>query len=29
VVFNPETNPDTHIKAGVLRDEYVIAVRAW
>jgi aspartyl-tRNA synthetase len=27
VVFNPETNPDMHIKAGVLRDEYVIAVR--
>ncbi|MFZ5449567.1 MAG: aspartate--tRNA ligase [Thermodesulfobacteriota bacterium] len=27
VVFNPEINPDTHIKAGVLRDEYVIAVR--
>ncbi len=27
VVFNPEVNPDTHIKAGVLRDEYVIAVR--
>ena len=21
VVFNPEVNPDTHIKAGVLRDE--------
>jgi aspartyl-tRNA synthetase len=27
VVFNPEVNPDTHNKAGVLRDEYVIAVR--
>lgn len=27
VVFNPEVNPDTHVKAGVLRDEYVIAVR--
>jgi aspartyl-tRNA synthetase len=27
VVFNPEINPDTHIKAGVLRDEYVLAVR--
>jgi aspartyl-tRNA synthetase len=27
VVFNPEVNPDTHIKAGALRDEYVIAVR--
>jgi aspartyl-tRNA synthetase len=27
VVFNPEVNPDTHIKAGVLRDEYVLAVR--
>jgi aspartyl-tRNA synthetase len=27
VVFSPEVNPDTHIKAGVLRDEYVIAVR--
>jgi aspartyl-tRNA synthetase len=27
VVFNPKINPDTHIKAGVLRDEYVIAVR--
>jgi aspartyl-tRNA synthetase len=27
VVFNPEVNPDTHTKAGVLRDEYVIAVR--
>ncbi|MBU4233953.1 MAG: aspartate--tRNA ligase, partial [Proteobacteria bacterium] len=27
VVFNPEINPDTHVKAGVLRDEYVIAVR--
>ena len=27
VVFNPDINPDTHIKAGVLRDEYVIAVR--
>jgi len=27
VVFNPEINPDTHTKAGILRDEYVIAVR--
>jgi aspartyl-tRNA synthetase len=27
VVFNPEVNPDAHIKAGVLRDEYVLAVR--
>jgi aspartyl-tRNA synthetase len=27
VVFNPEVNPDTHNKAGVLRDEYVIAIR--
>jgi len=27
VVFNPEVNPDTHLKAGVLRDEYVLAVR--
>jgi aspartyl-tRNA synthetase len=27
VVFNPKINPDTHTKAGVLRDEYVIAVR--
>jgi aspartyl-tRNA synthetase len=27
VVFNPEVNPDTHHKARVLRDEYVIAVR--
>jgi aspartyl-tRNA synthetase len=27
VVFNPQVNPDTHLKAGVLRDEYVIAVR--
>ena len=27
VVFNPEVNPDVHIKAGVLRDEYVLAVR--
>ena len=27
MVFNPTINPDTHIKAGVLRDEYVIAVR--
>ncbi len=27
VVFNPEANPDTHNKAGVLRDEWVIAVR--
>jgi len=27
VVFNPEVNPDVHNKAGVLRDEWVIAVR--
>jgi aspartyl-tRNA synthetase len=27
VVFNPEVNPDAHVKAGVLRDEYVLAVR--
>ncbi len=27
VVFNPKINPDTHVKAGVLRDEHVIAVR--
>ena len=27
VVFNPKINPDTHIKAGVLRDEFVLAVR--
>jgi aspartyl-tRNA synthetase len=27
VVFSPEVSPDTHTKAGVLRDEYVIAVR--
>ena len=27
VVFNPEANPETHKKAGVLRDEYVIAAR--
>ncbi len=27
VVFNPEVSPDTHIKAGILRDEYVIAIR--
>jgi aspartyl-tRNA synthetase len=27
VVFNPEVNPDVHTKAGVLRDEWVIAVR--
>ena len=27
VVFNPEINPDVHNKAGVLRDEYVLAVR--
>jgi len=27
VVFNPELNPDTHNKAGVLRDEFVLAVR--
>jgi aspartyl-tRNA synthetase len=27
VVFNPQINPETHNKAGVLRDEYVIAVR--
>ncbi len=27
VVFNPEINPDIHTKAGVLRDEFVLAVR--
>ena len=27
VVFDPKINPDTHIKAGVLRDEFVLAVR--
>ncbi|MFH1597096.1 MAG: aspartate--tRNA ligase [Pseudomonadota bacterium] len=27
VVFDPKVNPDAHIKAGVLRDEYVIAIR--
>ncbi len=27
VVFNPESQPDAHNKAGVLRDEWVIAVR--
>ncbi|MCL6621691.1 MAG: aspartate--tRNA ligase [Syntrophobacterales bacterium] len=27
IVFNPEVNPDTHTKAGVLRDEWVVAVR--
>ncbi len=27
VVFNPEINPDVHNKAGVLRDEYVLAIR--
>ncbi|MBM4273072.1 MAG: aspartate--tRNA ligase [Deltaproteobacteria bacterium] len=27
VVFNPEVNPDVHNKAGVLRDEFVLAVR--
>ncbi|MHB8070108.1 MAG: aspartate--tRNA ligase [Desulfobaccales bacterium] len=27
VVFNPEANPDTHNKAGILRDEWVIAIR--
>jgi aspartyl-tRNA synthetase len=27
VVFNPEVNPDVHTKAGVLRDEWVIAIR--
>jgi aspartyl-tRNA synthetase len=27
VVFNPEINPDVHNKAGVLRDEFVLAVR--
>jgi aspartyl-tRNA synthetase len=27
VVFNPEINPDTHTKAGILRDEFCIAVR--
>jgi aspartyl-tRNA synthetase len=27
VVFDPKINPDAHVKAGVLRDEYVIAIR--
>ena len=27
VVFNPEVDPETHNKAGVLRDEFVLAVR--
>ncbi|MDI6853553.1 MAG: aspartate--tRNA ligase [Deltaproteobacteria bacterium] len=27
VVFNPEVQPDTHKKAGALRDEWVMAVR--
>jgi aspartyl-tRNA synthetase len=27
VVFNPEVQPDAHTKVGVLRDEWVIAVR--
>jgi aspartyl-tRNA synthetase len=27
VVFNPEANPDAHTKAGVLRDEWVVAIR--
>ena len=27
VVFDPKINPDTHIKAGVLRDEFVLAIR--
>ncbi|MGQ9687206.1 MAG: aspartate--tRNA ligase [Desulfobaccales bacterium] len=27
VVFNPEINPEVHTKAGVLRDEYVVAIR--
>ena len=27
VVFNPEVQPDAHTKAGVLRDEWVMAVR--
>jgi len=27
LVFNPEVQPDTHTKAGVLRDEWVVAVR--
>ncbi|MCL4501963.1 MAG: aspartate--tRNA ligase [Deltaproteobacteria bacterium] len=27
VVFDPKINQDTHIKAGVLRDEFVLAVR--
>jgi aspartyl-tRNA synthetase len=27
VVFNPEVNPEVHNKAGILRDEHVIAVR--
>ncbi len=27
IVFNPEVNPEVHTKAGVLRDEWVVAVR--
>ncbi len=27
VVFNPEVSPDAHTKAGLLRDEWVIAIR--
>jgi aspartyl-tRNA synthetase len=27
VVFDPKVNPDAHLKAGVLRDEYVLAIR--
>jgi aspartyl-tRNA synthetase len=27
VVFDPKINPNTHAKAGVLRDEFVIAIR--
>ena len=27
VVFDPKLNPDAHLKAGVLRDEYVLAIR--
>ena len=27
VVFDPKQNPEAHVKAGVLRDEFVIAVR--
>jgi aspartyl-tRNA synthetase len=27
VVFDPKVNPDAHVKAGLLRDEFVLAVR--